>query len=251
MEHKRLCLCRGVPVLRIRLVLASSVIALAVCSAAASAPAQVSVTASVVRQSNAKTKREARPLPPAVLWLVPLQHQTLSTPEPAHGPYVLRQKNRTFEPHVLVVPVGTPVSFPNSDPFFHNVFSLYNGKRFDLGLYEKGASRQVVFSREGVSYIFCNIHPEMSAVVIALRTPWWARADDSGALAINNVPPGEYEAHLWVEGVDPHQLDAWTHRVHLTSGSQNVGSLAVDPDTLPRGHANKFGQPYHSDPHPY
>lgn len=251
MEHQRLCFRCGVSVLRIRRVLACPLIALAACTAATSAPAQVSVTASVIRQPNAKTKHETHPLPPAVLWLVPLQHQTPATAEPAHGPYVLRQKNRTFEPHVLVVPVGTPVSFPNDDPFFHNVFSLYNGKRFDLGLYEKGANREVVFSREGVSYIFCNIHPQMSAVVIALRTPWWARSSGSGALSISDVPPGDYEAHLWVEGVEPRQLDAWTHRVHLTSGSQNVGSLAVDPDTLPRGHANKFGEPYHSDPHPY
>ena len=156
-----------------------------------------------------------------------------------------------FTPHVLVVPVGTPVSFPNADPFFHNVFSLYNGKRFDLGLYEKGTNRQVIFSREGVSYIFCNIHPEMSAVVLALKTPWWSLADDSGTLKIDKLQPGEYEAHLWVEGVDPHQLDLWTHRVHLTNGSQSVGNLTVDPEALPLGHTNKFGVPYLPETHPY
>jgi len=145
---------------------------------------------------------------------------------------------------VLVVPVGTPVNFPNADPFFHNVFSLYNGKRFDLGLYEKGTNRQVVFNREGVSYLFCNIHPEMSAVVLALKTSWWARSDEKGAFRIDTLPPGDYEVHLWVEGVDPHQLDHWTHRVHLTNGLQDVGSLTVDPDALPMGHMNKFGAPY-------
>ena len=76
-----------------------------------------------------------------------------------------------FTPHILVVPVGSVVRFPNADPFFHNVFSLFDGKRFDLGLYEAGSTKEVTFSREGLSYIFCNIHPEMSAVVISLSTP--------------------------------------------------------------------------------
>jgi len=65
---------------------------------------------------------------------------------------------------VLVVPVGSVVDFPNHDPFFHNVFSLFDGKRFDLGLYEAGATNSVRFDRLGVSFLFCNIHPEMSAV---------------------------------------------------------------------------------------
>ena len=68
---------------------------------------------------------------------------------------------------MLVVPVGSVVAFPNRDPFFHNVFSLFEGKRFDLGLYEAGSTRDVLFDKPGVSYIFCNIHAEMSAVVIA------------------------------------------------------------------------------------
>ena len=86
----------------------------------------------------------------------------------------LVQKNKSFEPHILVVPAGSMVEFPNRDPFFHNVFSLFEGKRFDLGLYEAGTSRMVRFDRPGISYIFCNIHPEMSAVVITMATPLYA-----------------------------------------------------------------------------
>ena len=87
---------------------------------------------------------------------------------------VLQQKNKTFEPHLLVVTKGSTVDFPNRDPWFHNVFSLFNGKRFDLGLYEAGTSRTVHFDREGISYIFCNIHPEMSAVVVVLASQYFA-----------------------------------------------------------------------------
>jgi len=219
--------------------------------AVSAAAAQATATATVSRQPAGELRHSQRPLPPSVLWLVPLQPVPAPVPEPAHPPYTLLQKNRMFMPHVLVVPVGTSVSFPNADPFFHNVFSLYNGKRFDLGLYEKGSNRQVVFSREGVSYIFCNIHSEMSAVVIALRTPWWAQADDNGLLKIDNLQPGDYEVHLWVEGVDSRHLDRWTHRVHLTDGSQSVGSLTVDPTVLPSGHTNKFGGPYLPEVGPY
>ena len=87
------------------------------------------------------------------------------------------QKDKTFTPHLLVIPTGSTVDFPNLDPFFHNVFSEFNGKRFDLGLYESGSSRTVHFDHDGVSYIFCNIHPEMSAVIVTLSTPYFGVSD--------------------------------------------------------------------------
>jgi plastocyanin len=99
----------------------------------------------------------------------------------------LVQKNKSFNPHLVVVQVGSSVAFPNKDPFFHNVFSLIEGKRFDWGLYEAGTSRTVVFDREGISYIFCNIHPEMSSVVVALKTPYYGISDARGSVTIPDV----------------------------------------------------------------
>lgn len=186
----------------------------------------------------------------AVLWLEPMS-PTGELPPAAAGPFRLEQKNRAFAPHLLVVPVGATVSFPNDDPFFHNVFSLYNGKRFDLGLYESGTARGVVFNREGVSYIFCNIHPEMSAVVIALRTPWWTRADAAGALQISGVPAGRYEAHLWIDGADPGQLRSWMRPVVVSGAKLDLGLLADAPVPLAARHLNKFGQPYKPESSPY
>ena len=133
-----------------------------------------------------------------------------------------------FTPHLLVIPVGSVVLFPNADPFFHNVFSLFDGKRFDLGLYEAGSTKAVTFSREGVSYIFCNIHPEMSAVVLALSTHLYAVADAKGAFQLPDVPAGEYELHLWIEGVAQPSLNKMVRRVHLASGSENLGVLSVE-----------------------
>src|SRR5580692_4302230 len=81
----------------------------------------------------------------AVVWLEPLGN-TPALPFAPQGHYTLLQKNRTFVRHLQVVPVGSVVQFPNADPFFHNVFSLYDGKRFDLGLYEAGSTKSVTFS---------------------------------------------------------------------------------------------------------
>src|SRR5579883_176046 len=127
-----------------------------------------------------------------VVWLAATPGNTV--PVATHPQSLLRlsQKNKRFEPSLLVVPVGSRVEFPNQDPFFHNVFSLYQGKRFDLGLYEAGEKRTVSFDKPGISYIFCNIHPEMKAIVVALTTPYYAVTDRSGKFVINGVPPGKY-----------------------------------------------------------
>ena len=181
---------------------------------------------------------------PAVAWLTPEQGTSIPPFLPqAH--YTLLQKNRTFSPHLQVIPVGSVVEFPNADPFFHNVFSLFEGKRFDLGLYEAGSSKSVTFSREGVSYIFCNIHPEMSAVVLALSTPFYAIADTHDAFALRGLPPGDYKLHLWVEGVPKSFLDGLTKSVHISSHDLDLGALSA-PIAQAKGmeHMNKFGSPY-------
>ena len=152
-----------------------------------------------------------------------------------------------------MVPVGTAVSFPNADPFFHNVFSLFDGKRFDLGLYEAGSSKDVTFSREGVSYIFCNIHPEMSAVVVALSTPFNAISDENGEFELRAVPAGEYELHMWIEGVPQSELDKFNRKITLTSRTGDLGTLQVAAvPRLPASHLNEFGKPYSESPkNPY
>ncbi len=184
------------------------------------------------------------PAPPAVVWLKPLQPVD---PEPVRStaPYTLAQKNRQFIPHLLVVPVGANVAFPNEDPFYHNVFSLFDGKRFDLGLYEAGSRKTVTFSREGVSYIFCNIHPEMSAVVVAVATPFFATVDKQGSAELHGVPAGDYELHVWAEGIPEQVLNRLTRRVHVADPQDDLGVVTVP--VLParaKLHLNMFGQPY-------
>jgi hypothetical protein len=181
---------------------------------------------------------------PAVAWLTP-EGGTSVPPFLPQGHYTLLQKNRTFSPHLQVIPVGSVVEFPNADPFFHNVFSLFEGKRFDLGLYEAGSSKSVTFSREGVSYIFCNIHPEMSAVVLALSTPFYAIADGHDTFALRGLPPGDYKLHLWVEGVPKSFLDGLTRSVRISSHDLDLGTLSAPiAQAKEMEHMNKFGSPY-------
>ena len=181
--------------------------------------------------------------PVAVAWLTPLGG-VAAAPSGERRNYRMVQKNKQFDPHLLVVPVGSLVQFPNHDPFFHNVFSLYNGKRFDLGLYETGSERGVRFDREGVSYIFCNIHPEMGAVILALSTPYYAVSVD-GAIAITDVPPGRYSLNVWSEGATQESMTAARQQVTVGPDRTVAGtvSLVATPSPMEH-HANKFGAPY-------
>ena len=80
------------------------------------------------------------------------------------------QKNKTFQPRVLAVPVGSTVEFPNNDGIYHNVFSLSTPQPFDLGLYRSGESPSRTFTAPGIYRVFCNIHPQMSAVLVVAPT---------------------------------------------------------------------------------
>ncbi len=187
-----------------------------------------------------------------VLWLSPLSE---TAPEPRAAStthYRLVQHNKEFSPHLLVLPVGSSVDFPNRDPFYHNVFSLFNGKRFDLGLYESGSNRTVRFDHEGISYIFCNIHPEMAAVVIALRTPYFAAASSDGEVTIHDVPSGSYELTVWAEGADPAELKRLARQVQVTTAQLDLGLIPIHAVAREMKHKNKFGEDYASpDVAPY
>ncbi len=181
-----------------------------------------------------------------VLWLtpidVPLPPQVPG--QPGNRP-LLAQKNKQFVPHLLVVQVGSTVDFPNLDPFFHNVFSQFNGKRFDLGLYESGSSRSVHFDRAGVSYIFCNIHPEMSAVVVSVPTPYFAMSTAAGNLTIHDVAPGTYMMHVWAMGSSDSDLATAGRRISVSGTTVDLGTIALQ-ESLQGPHKNKFGEDYNT-----
>lgn len=110
---------------------------------------------------------------------------------------VLTQENRRFEPDLIVVPVGSTVRFPNRDLVFHNVFSLSKSKSFDLGNYPRDQTRTVTFSRPGVVFVNCHLHPNMSAAIVVTPNAWFTRADDKGRFRFPHLPPGRYTVTAW------------------------------------------------------
>ncbi|WP_041596908.1 cupredoxin domain-containing protein [Granulicella tundricola] len=202
------------------------------------------------RMNGAKTADGATEQ--VIAWLTPMKTDATHPPVPAHG-YVLTQKNKMFTPHLLVVPTGSSVEFPNLDPFFHNVFSLFNGRRFDLGLYEAGSRRSVRFDHDGVSYIFCNIHPEMGAVIVSLSTPYYSVSRKDGSLAIANVPAGDYELNVWAENVSAADLAAARQNIHVSEQGLRLPAMTLQASSSMAGkHLNKFGEEYKkSDQDPY
>ena len=116
------------------------------------------------------------------------------------GHAVMDQRNETFVPHVIAITTGTTVDFPNSDAFYHNVFSLSKTKAFDLGRYAAGNSRPVRFDRPGIVRVFCDIHAHMNAYILVFGHPFFAMTDKDGRYRIENVPPGTYGVIAWNEG---------------------------------------------------
>jgi plastocyanin len=162
------------------------------------------------------------------------------------------QKDKMFSPHVLAIPVGSSVEFPNADPIFHNAFSSYNGQMFDVGLYPPGSTRTVRFTRAGVVRVFCNIHASMSAVIVVLETPYFTTTRRDGSFEIPDVPRGEYQLNVFHERATEGTLRQLARRVTVDADAINLPALAISEAgflTIP--HKNKYGREYppESDDH--
>lgn len=198
-------------------------------------------------RGHVELNKNGRPLKDAsqaVVWLTPLGAAVeLPAQKPSEIPKLI-QKDKKFHPSLLVIPAGGKVEFPNHDPFFHNVFSLFEGQRFDLGLYESGTTRFVQFDKPGISFIFCNIHAEMSAVVIAVATPYYAISDSRGDLHITNVPPGRYNLQVFHSSVAPDELRALSREVTVAQGDTSLGTFTLSETDVELAHKNKYGHDY-------
>jgi hemoglobin len=125
---------------------------------------------------------------------------------PLKGPFkkrspkvrVIEQRGKEFAPHVMAVPTGSTVSFPNFDPIYHNVFSISKTRPFDLGMYQKGETREVTFAQPGLVRLSCNIHSSMSAYLIIVDDPHYAVVEE-GTFSFRSLAPGTYKVQAWSE----------------------------------------------------
>jgi plastocyanin len=144
---------------------------------------------------------EPRDLPDllrSVVYLESAPRGAFESGESGHA--VMDQRNETFVPHVLAIMTGTTVDFPNSDKFYHNVFSLSKPARFDLGRYPAGRFRSIRFDKPGIVRVFCDIHSHMNAYILVFSHPFFTLTDQEGRYRIDNIPPGSYNVVAWNEG---------------------------------------------------
>lgn len=149
--------------------------------------------------------------------------------------------DKVYAPHVVVVPVGSTVRFPNHDPFNHNVFSVSEGNEFDLGLYGRGESKSQAFARPGLVRVYCNIHPRMVAYVLVMANRYFAQPGADGSFAIDNVPPGRYRLHVWHERIPAEVIKDVTASAQASPDVQialNARGYRWQP------HRNKYGRNY-------
>lgn len=194
-----------------------------------------------VELTDAKKKGSAEGV---VVWLEPVGVRAA----PAPGKFVLDQRNKRFLPHILAIPVGSQVDFPNHDPIFHNAFSNFAGQPFDTGLYAPGTSQKITFRREGIVRVFCNIHAQMSAVIVVVPSPYFATSGTAGAYRIDNVPAGEYMLKVFHERATDKTLQSLERRITV-SGDQDLGAMKIsETGYLEVSHKNKHGADYPAVP---
>jgi plastocyanin len=171
-----------------------------------------------------------------------------ATPPAADKHTIMLQKDKTFAPHVLAIPAGSVVEFPNADPIFHNAFSSYSGQIFDIGLYPPGTTRSVRFGREGVVRVFCNIHAAMSAVIVVVGSPYFGSTKRDGSFEISNVPPGQYDLTVFHERASEATLRELSRKITVgPDGASLTGMIISEAGYLSIPHKNKYGHAYSPD----
>ena len=142
----------------------------------------------------------------------------------------MEQQSQSFVPHVLPIVRGTTVEFPNSDPIYHNVFSLSRAASFDLGRYPRGSSRFVRFERPGLVKVFCHIHADMSAIIFVLDNPFFTTPGADGKYEIGGIPAGDYTVTAWHERARPIR-----RQVTIAPGESASMDFAIPLQNQPEG----------------
>jgi plastocyanin len=192
---------------------------------------------------NFLTRRGQHPVPAETLvWLEPQPGTKVPHPLPTQK-YQLVTRSKSLVPRILAIPMGATVQFPNDDPISHNLFSLSTPNGFDLGLYRRGSGKEHVFTSPGIVNVYCNVHPNMAAVIHVLDTPYYTLADGTGSASLPGVVPGRYRLIAWNE-----QSGSAAIPIEVAADGSVRGSTLITIDSRSArstaAHPNKFGQSY-------
>jgi plastocyanin len=174
---------------------------------------------------------------PVIVYLVGFSEK------PSVATVEIQQIRKAFVPELQAIVAGQSVSFPNSDPFLHNVFSPTLERRFDIGSFKKGESRSRMFPTPGVIDVYCNIHPEMSATLLVLPNSKFAVVDADGTFELRNVPPGTWTLFAYSRRSSTPVSAAVTVKI----GEVSQASLVLTETPKDFQHVNKFGEAYRND----
>jgi plastocyanin len=178
------------------------------------------------------------------VWIEATRVEDPAEPRPAGNPPKMVSQRKTFTPRVVAVSVGRPVSFPNEDPIFHNVFSVSGANHFDLGLYRSGRSKDRAFSAPGLVRVYCNIHPQMVGYVRVVDSSFSTVTGPDGAFSFDGVPAGERVVRAWCEAGGETSAT-----VQLRPRQPSMVALTFDVSVFkPQPHKNKYGQDYPPPP---
>jgi hypothetical protein len=162
-------------------------------------------------------------------------------PRPPETPFRLTTHNKEFSPHILPVPVGSRVQFPNQDAILHNVFSVSPGNAFDFGVYRTGPPKEKRFETPGLVRVYCNVHQTMVAYVLVLDTSHYTSPAGDGSFRLTGLPKGPGKLTVWHEQADPWSTEL---TLPLGEGAPPVAArLVVVRPKLPP-HLNKTGESY-------
>jgi plastocyanin len=153
---------------------------------------------------------------------------------PATGSATMDQAHNAFVPHILIVQAGTSVLFPNNDTVSHHVYSFSDTKSFELPLYKGNAHPPLAFEKPGLIVLGCNIHDGMLGYILVVDTPHYSLTDDSGTLALESLPAGDYTVHIWTSRLKPSALPA-AQTLTLTATDDVTRVFRLDAKLLP-GH---------------
>lgn len=175
------------------------------------------------RSSKENSSTSNSPEDSVLIWLVSTEEVDTSPPESSA---ILNQRNIEFSPSLLAIRQNETISIQNSDPVYHNVFSLSSTKKFDAGRRPKGDNIKITFEKPGVVDVFCDIHSNMHAVIYVMPSDvlTWKKAKSGNSFEFSEIPEGNYELKFYALGYKEQSIPIEVN----TGETLNIGTITLN-----------------------